>query len=97
MTKGAVTQTKGSRMSIFGLVSILVVGGLSGWFAGRLVSGYGFGVIGNIIVGIIGAFIAQILFPRIGLGFGGGAISQIVRATLGSVVLLILMRFVKRG
>lgn len=83
-------------MSLFALVSILIVGGLSGWLAGRMVTGYGFGMIGNIVVGILGAFVAQMLFPRIGLGFGGGAISEIIRATLGAVLLLLLIRFVKR-
>ncbi len=84
-------------MSFFGLVSVLIIGAISGWLAGRLVTGYGFGVIGNIVVGVVGAMIAQYLFPRIGLGFGGGAFSDIVRATLGAVVLLVLIRVVKRG
>lgn len=83
-------------MSFFGLLSVLIVGGIAGWLAGRLVTGYGFGVIGNIAVGIAGAFIAQILFPRIGMSFGGGAISGIFRATLGAVLMLLLIRLVKR-
>ena len=84
-------------MSFFGFVSVLIIGGISGWLAGRLVSGYGFGVIGNIVVGVVGAMIAQYLFPRIGLGFGGGAISDIIRSTVGAVVLLVLIRVIKRG
>lgn len=83
-------------MSFFGLLSVLIVGGIAGWLAGRLVTGYGFGLIGNIAVGVVGAFVAQLLFPRIDLGFGGGAISSIVRATLGAVILLGLIRLVKR-
>jgi uncharacterized membrane protein YeaQ/YmgE (transglycosylase-associated protein family) len=84
-------------MSFFGFLSILIIGGISGWLAGRLVSGYGFGLIGNIAVGIVGAFIAQVLFPRVGLGFGGGAFSDIIRATFGAVILLVLIRLVKRA
>jgi uncharacterized membrane protein YeaQ/YmgE (transglycosylase-associated protein family) len=84
-------------MSFIGLLSVLIIGGISGWLAGRLVTGYGFGVIGNIAVGIAGALIAQFLFPRIGLGFGGGAISSIIRVTLGAVLLLAIIRVVKRG
>ena len=84
-------------MSFFGFLSVLIIGGISGWLAGRLVSGYGFGIIGNIAVGVVGAFVAQILFPRIGLGFGGGAISDIIRATLGAVILLVLIRVIKRS
>lgn len=83
-------------MGFFELLSVLIIGGIAGWLAGRLVSGYGFGLIANIAVGIVGAFVAQLLFPRIGLGFGGGAISSIVRATFGAVILLVLIRLVKR-
>ena len=83
-------------MGFFELLSVLIIGGIAGWLAGRLVSGYGFGLIGNIAVGIVGAFVAQLLVPRIGLGFGGGAISSIVRATFGAVILLVLIRLVKR-
>lgn len=78
-------------------LSVVIVGAISGWLAGRLVSGYGFGLIGNIVVGIVGAVIAQILFPRIGLSLGGGAFSSILRATLGAVILLVLIRVVKRS
>jgi uncharacterized membrane protein YeaQ/YmgE (transglycosylase-associated protein family) len=84
-------------VSFFGLISVLIIGAISGWLAGRLVTGYGFGVIGNIVVGVVGAMIAQYLFPRIGLGFGGGAFSEIIRSTVGAVVLLVLIRVVKRG
>lgn len=84
-------------MSLFGFLSVVIIGGISGWLAGRLVTGYGFGLIGNIAVGIVGAFVAQLLFPRIGLGFGGGAFSDIVRATFGAVILLVVIRLLKRA
>jgi uncharacterized membrane protein YeaQ/YmgE (transglycosylase-associated protein family) len=84
-------------MSFFGFLSVVIIGGISGWLAGRLVTGYGFGVIGNIAVGVVGAFVAQLLFPRIGLGFGGGAFSDIIRATFGAVILLVLIRLLKRA
>ena len=83
-------------MSLFGLLMTLIVGGIAGWLAGRMVTGYGYGLIGNIAVGVAGAFIAQVLFPRVGLGFGGGAFSSIVKATLGAVLLLLLIRFARR-
>ena len=84
-------------MTFFGILSVLIIGAISGWLAGRLVTGYGFGVIGNIVVGVVGALIAQILFPRLGIGFGGGAISDIIRSTLGAVILLGLIRVIKRS
>ena len=83
-------------MSFFGLIWVLIIGGLAGWLAGRMVAGYGFGILGNIVVGVIGAFVAQLLFPRVGLGFGGGAFSSIVQATLGAVLFLLLIRVIKR-
>ncbi len=84
-------------MGFWSFVWAGVIGAISGWLAGRLVAGGGFGLIGNIVVGVVGAFIAQLLFPRIGLGFGGGMISDIVRSTCGAVILLVVIRIVKRA
>ena len=84
-------------MGFFSILSAAIIGAISGWLAGRLVAGYGFGLIGNIVVGVVGAFIAQLLFPRIGLGFGGGLFSDIVRSTFGAVILLVVIRIVKRA
>ncbi|MEO8243799.1 MAG: GlsB/YeaQ/YmgE family stress response membrane protein [bacterium] len=78
------------------LIYVLIIGAIAGWLAGRLVKGYGFGLIGNIVIGIAGAFIAQLLFPRIGLGFGGGALSAILRSTVGAVLLLLVVRLIQR-
>ena len=52
------------------------------------------GVIGNIVVGIIGAFVASWLLPRLGIRLGTGIIREIVNATLGAVVFLLLLRLV---
>ena len=54
-------------MTIEGLIIWLVIGAIAGWLAGLIVKGYGFGLAGNIVVGIVGAFIAGWLLPRIGL------------------------------
>ena len=50
----------------------LIIGAIAGWLAGQIVKGGGFGLIGDIIVGIVGAFIAGELFPFLGLRLGGG-------------------------
>ena len=60
-------------------------------------SGYGFGLIGNVVVGIVGAFVAGQIFLRIGFGLGGGVIAQVLHATLGAVILLALIRLVKKA
>ncbi|RVA28729.1 GlsB/YeaQ/YmgE family stress response membrane protein, partial [Mesorhizobium sp. M7A.F.Ca.US.001.01.1.1] len=62
-----------------------------------IVSGFGFGLIGNIIVGIVGAFIAGWLFPRIGFSIGGGTLAAIIHATIGAIILLVLVKVLKRA
>jgi uncharacterized membrane protein YeaQ/YmgE (transglycosylase-associated protein family) len=58
-------------MELTALLVILIIGAVAGWLAGQIVKGYGFGLAGNIVVGIVGALIAGFLFPRIGLSLGG--------------------------
>jgi len=77
------------------LIVILIVGGVAGWLAGLIVKGYGFGIIGNIVVGVVGAFVAGWIFPRLGLGFGGGMLASILHATVGAVIVLFLIRLIK--
>jgi uncharacterized membrane protein YeaQ/YmgE (transglycosylase-associated protein family) len=60
-----------------------------------IVKGYGFGLLGNIVVGIVGALIAGWLFPVVGLPLGGGILAAIIQAVVGAVVLLVLIRLVK--
>lgn len=83
-------------MDINALLILLVIGGIAGWLAGQLVKGFGFGLVGNIVVGIVGAVVAGYLFPAIGLGFGGGIVGSIIHATIGAVILLLLIRVVRR-
>ena len=84
-------------MTVESLLIFLLIGAIAGWLAGVLVKGYGFGLVGNIVVGIVGAFLAGLIFPAIGLGFGGGILGTILYATLGAVVLLLIIRVVKRA
>jgi uncharacterized membrane protein YeaQ/YmgE (transglycosylase-associated protein family) len=75
----------------------LIVGLIAGWLAGVLVKGGGFGLIGDLVVGVIGAFIGGFLFSLLGLGSNGGLIGSIVVATIGAVVLLAIVRAIKRA
>jgi uncharacterized membrane protein YeaQ/YmgE (transglycosylase-associated protein family) len=79
------------------LLVILIVGIVAGWLAGRVMEGGGFGLIGDLIVGLIGAFIGDWLLPRIGVHLGSGIISLILNAFIGAVVLLLLLRLVGGG
>lgn len=82
-------------MGLEALIVILLIGAAAGWLAGQIVSGFGYGLLGNIVIGIVGAFIANLLLPR--LGFGGGIVGAIIAATLGAVILLVVIKMVKRA
>jgi len=79
------------------LIVWLIIGGVAGWLAGLIVEGFGFGLVGNIVVGIIGAIIAGWLLPRIGIFIGGGVIASIINAVIGAVILLVVIGFVRRA
>ena len=86
------------QISNEGLLVILIVGVIAGWLAGQLVSGSGFGLIGNLVIGVIGAFIGTWLLPQLNIHIGSGMVGAIASATIGSVLLLIILRiFRKRG
>ncbi|MDI4658538.1 GlsB/YeaQ/YmgE family stress response membrane protein [Xanthobacter autotrophicus] len=73
---------------------MIIVGAIAGFLAGQLFQGYGFGLIGNIAVGIVGALIGGFLFG--GVFVVGGMIGQIISATIGAIILLFIISLVKR-
>jgi uncharacterized membrane protein YeaQ/YmgE (transglycosylase-associated protein family) len=83
-------------MTIEALLIWLVVGAIAGWAAGQVVTGGGFGLLGDIVVGIIGAIIAGWLLPRLGVVIGSGIISAIINAFIGAVILLLIVRLIRR-
>jgi uncharacterized membrane protein YeaQ/YmgE (transglycosylase-associated protein family) len=85
------------HMSGESLLVILLVGAIAGWLAGQIVQGTGFGLIGDIVIGIVGAFIASWLFPQLGIHLGTGIVAAIIAATIGAVLLLVVVRLVRRG
>ena len=72
------------------IVTWIVIGGIAGWMAGLIVEGYGFGLLGNIIVGIIGAGVAGLVTPLAGINIDT-KLGNIIAATLGAVLLLLVM------
>ena len=84
-------------MGAHGFIAWLIIGAVAGWLAGMFVKGGGFGLIGDIVVGIIGAFIGGWLAGMIGLHIGSGWITSIITATIGAVILISILRLVKRG
>jgi uncharacterized membrane protein YeaQ/YmgE (transglycosylase-associated protein family) len=79
------------------IVWFVLVGLIAGWLAGQLMKGGGFGVIGDIVVGIIGALIGGLLFSSLGISAGGGLLGAIIVATIGAVVLIALLRLIRRA
>ncbi len=79
------------------LLVIVLVGLVAGFLAGQIVRGAGFGLIGDLIIGIVGAFIGDWLLPQLGLHLGVGIISAIINATIGAVLLLLVIRLVRGG
>ncbi len=83
-------------MSAEALIIWLVIGGVAGFLAGQLWKGGGFGLVGNVIIGIIGSLIGGFLLGRFGFAVGGPWIGAIINAVIGSLVLLFALSFVKR-
>ena len=79
-----------------GLIMTLVIGGIAGWLAGNILKGGGFGLVVNILVGIVGAFIGNYVFGLLGI-VAGGSIGQLVAATIGALILLFLVGLFKKA
>ncbi len=84
-------------MGLESLLIFLIIGGVAGWLASLIVRGAGFGLVGDIIVGVIGAVIAGYVLPAVGISIGGGIIGSIIHATIGAVILLLLIKLIKRA
>jgi uncharacterized membrane protein YeaQ/YmgE (transglycosylase-associated protein family) len=78
-------------------VWFLLIGLCAGWLAGQILKGGGFGLVGDMVVGVIGALLGGWLFGILGVFPGGGLIGALITATVGAIVLLLLLRLVKRG
>jgi uncharacterized membrane protein YeaQ/YmgE (transglycosylase-associated protein family) len=85
------------HMSSESLLVIVLVGLIAGWLAGQIIRGTGFGLIGDLIIGILGAFIGDWLLPQIGIHLGVGIVSAIINATIGAVLLLLIVRLLRGG
>ena len=75
----------------------ILIGLAAGWLAGQVMRGGGFGVIGDIVVGVIGALLGGLLFDTVGASVGGGLLGSLIVATIGAIVLLLLLRLIKRA
>jgi uncharacterized membrane protein YeaQ/YmgE (transglycosylase-associated protein family) len=79
------------------LIGALIIGGIAGWLAGLIMKGGGFGLIVDIIVGIVGGFVGGWLASVLHIRVGSGLISSLIVAVIGAVVLLFAIRLVRRA
>lgn len=84
-------------MDLISILVFLIIGAIAGWLAGLIVRGGGMGLIGDILIGVVGAFVAGAIFPRLGVNLGGGVLGAILGATVGAVILLLIVRVVRRA
>jgi uncharacterized membrane protein YeaQ/YmgE (transglycosylase-associated protein family) len=80
-----------------GLIWWCIVGGIAGWLAGKVMKGGGFGVLMDIVIGIVGAMIGGWVFGLLGIYSGGGIIPSILVAFVGACILLWLVRLIKKA
>src|SRR6266436_4494376 len=85
------------QLSNESLLVILFVGLIAGWLAGQIVRGTGFGIIGDIIVGVLGALVASLLFPKLGISLGTGLVREILYSAIGAIILLLVVRLFRTG
>ena len=78
-----------------GILVILLVGLIAGWLGSHLVRGTGHGLIADICIGIVGSLIGGWLLPRLGIHLGVGMVAAIIQATIGAVLLLVVLRIVR--
>jgi uncharacterized membrane protein YeaQ/YmgE (transglycosylase-associated protein family) len=95
-TAGGLSRVRCMNLSNEHLLVILFVGIVAGWLAGKVVRGSGFGLIGDLLIGVVGAFIASLLFPRLGVQLGTGIVSDIVYSALGAIILLLIVGLFRR-
>lgn len=84
------------KKSIMEILIFILIGAAAGWLAGLIMKGGGFGLLGNIIVGIVGGFLGGWLTRTLGFSNGGGLGWQILVSVLGACLLLFIISLFKK-
>jgi len=82
-------------MTLTALIWFLLIGLIAGWLAGLVMKGGGYGIVGDMIVGVIGALLGGWLFSLVGIS-AGGLIGSIIVAFIGACVLILILRAIRR-
>jgi uncharacterized membrane protein YeaQ/YmgE (transglycosylase-associated protein family) len=77
-------------------VWFIIIGIVAGWLAGKIMRGAGFGLLGDLVIGIIGALLGGFIFGQLGIS-SGGLVGSLITATIGAIILLFLIRLIKRA
>src|SRR5579864_8904671 len=86
-----------TRRRDMGFLAWIIVGLIAGWLAGQVMKGGGYGVLVDIILGLLGGLLGGWLFGQLGLGAGGGMVGSIIVAFIGAVILVGITRLIKRA
>ena len=78
------------------LLWFLFIGLVAGWLAGKIMRGSGYGLLGDMVLGVVGSFIGGWLLGMLGL-YAGSFIGSLIEATIGAVVLVWLVRLIRRA
>ena len=84
-------------MTLEGLLIICLIGGIAGWLAALVMKGRGLGILGNIVVGIVGAFVGSWVLAQLGIVIAGGFVGSIINAFIGALIVLFLIGLIKRA
>jgi uncharacterized membrane protein YeaQ/YmgE (transglycosylase-associated protein family) len=75
----------------------IIVGLIAGWLAGQVMKGGGYGIIVDIVLGLLGGILGGWLFGALGIGAGGGLVGSIIVSFIGAVILVAITRVLKRA
>ena len=80
-----------------GILAWIVVGLIAGWLAGQVMKGGGYGMVADIILGLLGGVLGGWIFEKLGVSTGGGMIGSIIVAFIGALILVGITRLLKRA
>ena len=78
------------------LIVFLLIGLAAGWLAGLIKTGSSFGLVGNLVIGVLGAVLGGFLLPMVGLA-PMGILGAFVTATIGALILLFLLQILRKN
>jgi len=94
---GRIVALTNAEEHVMEFVWFILIGLVAGALAGWIMKGGGYGIVGDIVVGVLGALIGGSLFPQLGISAGGGLPGAVVVATIGAILLILILRLINRA